>query len=87
MLFKLCRDDGSVLQAWEVHYRPCSLVSCLNDFMQAERLDDEIMCKPCGKKCPTTKALAIWRLPKILVCLYHLACELREFDIFTNMSH
>lgn len=40
--------------------------------MQAERLDDEIMCKPCGKKCPTTKALAIWRLPKILVCFYHL---------------
>ncbi|VDK88939.1 unnamed protein product [Litomosoides sigmodontis] len=63
----LCRDDGSVLQAWEVHYRPCSLLSCLNDFMQAERLDDEIMCKQCGKKCPTTKALAIWRLPKILI--------------------
>ncbi|MCP9258936.1 Ubiquitin carboxyl-terminal hydrolase 32 [Dirofilaria immitis] len=51
----LCRDDESVLQAWEIHYRPCSLLSCLNDFMQAERLDDEIICKPCGKKCPTTK--------------------------------
>ncbi|VDK72817.1 unnamed protein product [Onchocerca ochengi] len=63
----LCRDDASVLQSWEIHYRPCSLLSCLNDFMQAECLDDEIMCKPCGKKCPTTKALAIWRLPKILI--------------------
>ncbi|OZC06417.1 hypothetical protein X798_06597 [Onchocerca flexuosa] len=68
----LCRDDASVLQAWEIHYRPCSLLSCLNDFMQAECLDDEIMCKPCGKKCPATKALAIWRLPKILVRFYHM---------------
>uniref|UniRef100_A0A915Q6R4 ubiquitinyl hydrolase 1 n=1 Tax=Setaria digitata TaxID=48799 RepID=A0A915Q6R4_9BILA len=63
----LCRDDESVLQAWEIHYRPCSLISCLNDFMQAERLDDEILCKICRKKCPTTKSLAIWRLPKILI--------------------
>lgn len=66
-MLQLCRDDESVLRAWEVHYRPCSLLSCLNDFMQAELLDDEILCKPCNKKCPTTKSLAIWRLPKILV--------------------
>ncbi|VDM98335.1 unnamed protein product [Thelazia callipaeda] len=63
----LCRDDESVLRAWEIHYRPCSLLSCLHDFMQAEHLDDEIVCKPCSKKSPTTKSLAIWRLPKILI--------------------
>lgn len=63
----LCIDDSSVLRAWDVHYKPCSLTSCLNDFTRAELLDERIQCKKCKERCPTTKSLSIWRLPKILI--------------------
>lgn len=63
----LCRDDDSVLRAWDVHYRPCSLVSCLNDFTRAELLEENIFCKKCNQKCPTTKSLSIWRFPLVLI--------------------
>ncbi|VDM41597.1 unnamed protein product [Toxocara canis] len=63
----LCCDDESVLRAWEVHYRACSLISCLNDFTRSELLDEPIYCKKCNLKTPTKKSLSIWRLPRILI--------------------
>lgn len=63
----LCRDDDSVRRAWDIHCRPCSLVSCLNDFTRAELLDEHIFCKKCNQKCSTNKSLSIWRLPRILI--------------------
>uniref|UniRef100_A0A915CDK1 ubiquitinyl hydrolase 1 n=1 Tax=Parascaris univalens TaxID=6257 RepID=A0A915CDK1_PARUN len=63
----LCCDDESVLRAWEVHYRACSLISCLSDFTRSELLDEPIYCKKCNLKTPTKKSLSIWRLPRILI--------------------
>ncbi|MFH4973487.1 hypothetical protein AB6A40_000196 [Gnathostoma spinigerum] len=63
----LCVDDESFINEWDIHYRPCSLVSCLKDFTQEELLDDEVFCKKCNQKTPTTKALSIWRLPDVLI--------------------
>uniref|UniRef100_A0A1I7ZCM3 Ubiquitin carboxyl-terminal hydrolase 48 n=1 Tax=Steinernema glaseri TaxID=37863 RepID=A0A1I7ZCM3_9BILA len=63
----LCIDDDSVRTQWEIHNRPLSLASCLDDFVRPEILEDAMTCDKCKEKTRRQKSLSIWRLPEILI--------------------
>ncbi|KAK0416556.1 hypothetical protein QR680_012559 [Steinernema hermaphroditum] len=63
----LCIDDDSVRIQWDIHHRPLSLASCINDFVRPEVLDDVISCEKCKQKTKRQKSLSVWRLPDILI--------------------
>uniref|UniRef100_A0A914XR81 ubiquitinyl hydrolase 1 n=1 Tax=Plectus sambesii TaxID=2011161 RepID=A0A914XR81_9BILA len=52
----LCVDDASVTATWDAHYKPVSLMSCLQDFTTPEQLEDGEMvhCKHCKANTPAT---------------------------------
>ncbi|TKR77391.1 hypothetical protein L596_018374 [Steinernema carpocapsae] len=63
----LCIDDESVRIQWDIHYRPLSLASCMDDFVRPEILEDPMTCDKCKQKTKRQKSLSVWRLPEILI--------------------
>lgn len=64
----------SVNESYDSADKPISIADCLEAFTKEEELSDEELyyCSKCKKHQLATKKLEIWRLPPILVLLYHV---------------